>query len=263
LKINILTLFPGMFEGFLGESIIKKAISNNLLEINIINIRDYCFDKHKQADDTPFGGGAGMVLKPEPLFAALEDIDTEGLVIYTSPQGKTLTQELVNNYAYNHKELTIIAGHYEGIDERVIDEFVDEEISVGDYVLTGGELPAMIIADAVARIVPNVLGKKESYENDSFFNGLLDNPHYTRPAEFRGKKVPDVLLSGHHKNIDLWRKKESLKRTYLRRPDLLKNKELDKLEIKLLNEIIKEVEEQEKAKASAEKPIEEIKKEKN
>lgn len=230
-----------MFDGFMGESIIKKAINNDLLEINIINIRDYCYDKHKQADDMPFGGGAGMVLKPEPLFFALEKLNTKGKIIYTSPQGKTLTQDIVNNYALNSEELTIIAGHYEGIDERVIEEFVDDEISIGDYVLTGGELPAMIIADAVARIVPGVLGNKDSYENDSFFNGLLDNPHYTRPAEFNGKKVPDVLLSGHHKNIDLWRKKESLKRTYLRRPDLLENREFTKEEIKLLNEIKNEI----------------------
>lgn len=231
-----------MFEGFLGESIIKRAINGKLLEINIINIRDYCFDKHNQADDMPFGGGAGMVLKPEPLFCALEELKTKGKVIYTSPQGKTLTQNIVNDFALNSKEITIIAGHYEGIDERVIEEFVDEEISVGDYVLTGGELPAMIIADAIARIVPGVLGNKESYENDSFFNGLLDNPHYTRPSEFRGKKVPDVLLSGHHKNIDIWRKKESLKRTYLRRPDLLENKIFSKEEKKLLIEIKKEIE---------------------
>ncbi|MBZ4682605.1 MAG: tRNA (guanine37-N1)-methyltransferase [Fusobacteriaceae bacterium] len=244
MKINILTLFPEMFKGFLSESIIKRAIENELIKINIINIRDYTFDKHKQVDDTPFGGGGGMVLKPEPLFRALENLKNSK-IIYTSPQGETLTQDLVKELS-KEEEITIIAGHYEGIDERVIDEFVDLEISIGDYVLTGGELPAMIITDAISRLIPGVLGNSASYENDSFYNGLLDYPHYTRPAEYNGLKVPDVLLSGHHKNIEIWRKKESIKRTYIRRPDLikekLKNKEFSKLELKLLNEIKNEIE---------------------
>jgi tRNA (guanine37-N1)-methyltransferase len=233
-----------MFKGFLSESIIKRAIENELIKINIINIRDYTFDKHKQVDDTPFGGGGGMVLKPEPLFRALENLKNSK-IIYTSPQGETLTQDLVKELS-KEEEITIIAGHYEGIDERVIDEFVDLEISIGDYVLTGGELPAMIITDAISRLIPGVLGNSASYENDSFYNGLLDYPHYTRPAEYNGLKVPDVLLSGHHKNIEIWRKKESIKRTYIRRPDLikekLKNKEFSKLELKLLNEIKNEIE---------------------
>lgn len=237
MKINILTLFPKMFEGFLGESIIARAIKANLVEVNIIDIRDYCFDKHKQADDVPFGGGSGMVMKPEPLFMALENLS--GKVIYTSPQGERLNQNIVKELLEN-EELTIIAGHYEGIDERVIEEKVDMEISIGDFVLTGGELPAMVIADALIRLIPNVI-KKESYENDSFFNGLLDYPHYTRPAEYKDLKVPEVLLSGHHKKIDEWRLKESLKRTYLRRKDLLENRELTKLEKKLLEEIKQEI----------------------
>ncbi|UUV17990.1 tRNA (guanosine(37)-N1)-methyltransferase TrmD [Fusobacteria bacterium ZRK30] len=237
MKINILTLFPAMFAGFKSESIIKRAINSGSLEINIIDIRDYTFDKHNTADDTPFGGGAGMVLKAEPIFRALEN--TSGKVIYTSPQGVTLNQNLSNDLSAE-EEITIIAGHYEGIDERVIEEKVDLEISIGDFVLTGGELPAMVIADSIARLLPGVI-KKDSYEQDSFYNGLLDHPHYTRPAEFDGLKVPEILLSGHHKNIELWRKKESLKRTYLRRPDLLEGREFTKEEKKLLKEIVEEL----------------------
>lgn len=240
MKITILTLFPGMFEGFLGESIIKRAIANNLIEIEIINIRDYAFDKHKQVDDTPFGGGCGMLLKPEPLSRALEDIQQKGKVIFTSPQGKTLNQDLVKELI-KEENITIIAGHYEGIDERVIEKYVDMEISIGDYVLTGGELPSMIIADAIARLVPGVLGNSESYTNDSFFNGLLDCPHYTRPAQYEGQDVPEVLLSGHHKNIEKWRKKESIKRTLLRRPDLIEKKDFTKEETKILEEVKKEL----------------------
>ncbi|MCK5780722.1 MAG: tRNA (guanosine(37)-N1)-methyltransferase TrmD [Psychrilyobacter sp.] len=237
MKINILTLFPGMFSGFTSESIIKRAINSGSLEINIVDIRDYTFDKHNTADDTPFGGGAGMVLKAEPILKALEGID--GKVIYTSPQGVRLNQKLSNELSVE-KEITIIAGHYEGIDERVIDEKVDLEISIGDFVLTGGELPAMVIADSIARLLPGVI-KQDSYEQDSFYNGLLDHPHYTRPAKIGDLEVPEILLSGHHKNIELWRKKESLKRTYLRRPDLLENREFTKEEKKMLDEIKKEV----------------------
>lgn len=228
-----------MFVGFTGESIIKKAIENGYLEVNIINIRDFAFDKHKQVDDTPFGGGAGMVMKPEPLFRALDSLKSEGPIIYTSPQGERLSQNISNELS-RLKEITIIAGHYEGIDERVVERYVDREISIGDFVLTGGELPAMVIADSVARLIPGVLGNSKSYENDSFYNGLLDHPHYTRPASYENIDVPEVLLSGHHKNIELWRKKESLRRTYLRRPELLKVKELDKVEKKLLDEVKKE-----------------------
>ena len=237
MKINILTLFPAMFDGFKSESIIKRAINSGSLEINIIDIREYTFDKHNTADDTPFGGGAGMVLKAEPIFRALEN--TSGKVIYTSPQGVTLHQNLSNELSLE-EEITIIAGHYEGIDERVIEEKVDLEISIGDFVLTGGELPAMVIADSIARLLPGVINK-ESYEQDSFYNGLLDHPHYTRPAEFDGLKIPEILLSGHHKNIELWRKKESLKRTYMRRPDLLEGRKFTKEEKKLLKEIVEEL----------------------
>ena len=238
MKINILTLFPKMFEGFISESIIARAIKSEVVEFNIVDIRNYCYDKHKQADDIPFGGGNGMVMKPEPIFRALEDV--KGKVIYTSPQGQKLNQQLVKEIS-EEKEITIIAGHYEGLDERIVEHKVDMEISIGDFVLTGGELPAMIIADAIIRLLPNVI-KKESYENDSFFNGLLDYPHYTRPADFNGIKVPDVLISGNHKKIEEWRIRESLKRTYIRRKDLLEKKDLSNSERKILNEIIKELE---------------------
>lgn len=241
MKITILTLFPEMFSGFLGESIIKRAINNGLIDVELINIRDYAFDKHRQVDDTPFGGGAGMLLKPEPLFRALEDIKNRGKVIFTSPQGKTLNQDLVKNLVLEDS-LTIIAGHYEGIDERVIEKYVDMEISIGDFVLTGGELPAMVITDAIARLIPEVLGNSESYTNDSFYDGLLDCPHYTRPAIYEGINVPEILLSGHHKNIEKWRKKESIKRTLIRRPDLIEKKEFNKEESKLLKEIKEELE---------------------
>lgn len=242
MKINILTLFPEMFLGFKSESIIGKALEKKLLEINVIDIREFCYDKHKQADDMPFGGGAGMVMKPEPLFRALNTVG--GKVVYTTPQGIKFNQKLAIELSHE-KEITIIAGHYEGIDERVVENRVDLEVSIGDFVLTGGELPAMMITDCIARLVPGVI-KKESYENDSFFNGLLDYPHYTRPADYEGMKVPEVLLSGHHKNIETWRLKESLKRTYLRRKDLLDNRELSKGEKKLLTEIKRDLGKEEK-----------------
>ncbi|MGL6064775.1 MAG: tRNA (guanosine(37)-N1)-methyltransferase TrmD [Fusobacteriaceae bacterium] len=233
MKINILTLFPEFFNNFKVESIIGRAIRDEKIDVNIINIRDYCFDKHKQADDTPSGGGAGMVMKPEPIFRALENC--KGKTIYVSPQGVVFNQEIAIELS-KEKEITIICGHYEGIDERVIEHAVDLEISVGDFVLTGGEIPAMLISDCIARMIPGVI-KKESYENDSFYNGLLDYPHYTKPPEYEGLKVPEVLLSGHHKKIEEWRLKESLKRTLLRRPDILEGREFSKLEKKLMKEI--------------------------
>lgn len=241
MKINILTLFPEMFVGFKSESIIKRAIEKDALDINVVNIRDFAEGRHSQADDMPFGGGAGMVMKPEPLLKALAHLEevsmstTPSKVIYTSPQGIRLDQNIANSLALEG-EITIIAGHYEGIDERVVEKKVDMEISIGDFVLTGGELPAMVIADAIARLVPGVI-KKESYENDSFYNGLLDHPHYTRPASYEGLDVPSVLLSGNHGKIEEWRLKESLKRTAKRRPDLLKDREFSKLEKKLMKEI--------------------------
>ena len=238
MKFNVLTLFPSLFNEFKNESIIKRAIEQKLIEINVINIRDFAYDKHKQVDDMPFGGGAGMVMKPEPLFRALDTV--KGKVIYMSPQGLKYDQKLAIDLS-KIDEITLLAGHYEGIDERVIQSKVDMEISIGDYVLTGGEIPAMAIIDSVSRLVDGVI-KKESYENDSFFSGLLDYPHYTRPAEYEGYQVPEILLSGHHKNIEKWRLKQSLKRTLLRRPDLLKNYDFSEEEKKLLEEIKREIE---------------------
>lgn len=235
MKITVLTLFPDFFSAFQSESIIGRAIEMGKVEIVIRDIRDYCYDKHKQADDMPFGGGAGMVMKPEPLFRALADCS--GKVIYTSPQGEKFSQKMALDLS-EESELVIIAGHYEGIDERVIEEKVDMEISIGDYVLTGGELPAMVMMDSIIRLLPGVI-RRESYENDSFFQGLLDYPQYTRPADYEGCKVPEVLLSGHHKKIEEWRFYQSVKRTLERRPDLLQGRVWTKREKKILGELIK------------------------
>lgn len=219
MKIDILTLFPKMFEGFLSESIIKRAINNNHVEINIIDFRKYSLLKNNQVDDTPYGGGAGMVLMCEPVVRAIEDIKTENsLVILTCPQGKVYNEKIAHELK-NYKHLIIICGHYEGYDER-IREFVDVEISIGDYVLTGGEIPAMAITDSVVRLLDGVINK-ESFVEDSFTENLLDYPTYTKPADFRGLKVPEVLLSGNHAKINEYRKSEQIKRTKLRRPDLM------------------------------------------
>ncbi|MCX5751271.1 MAG: tRNA (guanosine(37)-N1)-methyltransferase TrmD [Candidatus Saganbacteria bacterium] len=239
MRIDILTLFPGILTGPIEESLLKKARDKGLLDIRIINIRDFTVDKHKTADDNPYGGGAGMVLKPEPVFKAVESvgIDKDTKVILLSPAGNRLSQKKAKELA-KEKHLVLICGHYEGIDERVKEELVTEEISIGDYVLTGGELPALVLIDAVARFVPGVVKEKESVEKDSFNDkGLLDYPCYTRPEEFRGKKVPEVLLSGNHKKIEHWRKTEALRRTLQRRPDLIDAAKLDKEEQQILKEI--------------------------
>ena len=220
MKINILTLFPNMFDGFLTESIIKRAIESEKVDINIKNLRDYSKNKHKQVDDTPYGGGAGMVLMCEPVFDAVEDLKNKNTkVIMMTPQGKTYNQKMAEKLS-KEKDLLIICGHYEGFDER-ISSLVDEEISIGDYVLTGGEIPAMVLTDSVTRLIPGVI-ENESIENESFNNDLLDYPTYTKPREYKGMKVPDVLLSGDHKKIDEWRKEEQIKKTKEKRPDLLK-----------------------------------------
>ena len=241
---DILTLFPEMFAGPFGESIIGRAQAQELLDINLVDIRDYTEDKHHTADDYPYGGGAGMVLKPEPVFRAVEDIKSQrskqAPVIFLTPQGKRLEQDMIKNYS-RQPGLTLLCGHYEGIDERIRDSLVDEEISIGDYVLTGGELPAMVFVDAVARMLPGVLGDEQSRIEDSFYQGLLDHPQYTRPREYNDLEVPQVLLSGNHAKIDRWRKKQALKRTYLRRPDLLTHEELDREEQELLAEIKEEI----------------------
>ena len=221
MKFDILTLFPEMFEG-IKQSIIGKAIEKDLIEVNLINIRDFSKDKHKKVDDTPYGGGAGMVMRPDVVYDAYNSIKSDNAkVIYLSPKGKTLNQEKVKELA-NENHIILLCGHYEGIDQRVLDEIVDEEISIGDYVLTGGEIPAMVLIDSVSRYIDGVI-TKESVEEESFSNGLLEYPQYTRPEIFLDKRVPEVLLSGHHENIRKWREEKSLEITRHNRPDLLEN----------------------------------------
>ena len=235
MKFSVLTLFPEMFD-CLKQSIIGKAEEKKLININVINMRDFSKDKHKKVDDTPYGGGAGMVIKPDIVYDSFKSIkDDKAKVIYLSPQGKKLNQKKVERLS-KEEHLILLCGHYEGIDQRVIDEIVDEEISIGDYVLTGGELPAMVLIDSVSRYIDGVLDE-ESIKEESFSNNMLEYPQYTRPEIFLNQKVPEVLLSGHHENIRKWRRKESLKNTYKKRPELLKNIELSKEDIKILNEI--------------------------
>lgn len=224
MKFNVLTLFPEMFEP-MKQSILKRAQENNLIEINLINIRDFSKNKHKKVDDYPYGGGAGMLIRPDVVYNAYQSIKNKdnAKVIYLSPQGKTLTQSKVKDLS-KQENLILLCGHYEGIDERVLEEIVDEEISIGDYVLTGGEIPAMVLIDSVCRYVDGVIST-ESTSEESFSNGLLEYPQYTRPEVFLNKKVPDVLLSGHHENIENWRKEQAIKITKKKRPELLKNNE--------------------------------------
>ncbi len=257
MRIDILTLFPKMFEAILSESILKRAQEAKLIKINFYNLRNFSHDKHKKVDDRPFGGGPGMVLRPEPIFEALESITEESKIpacpsvrrgcscssgrraasgkaqksirtILLSPHGKKFDQKLAKKFS-KFQHLILICGHYEGVDERVRKNIVTDEVSVGDYVLTGGELPAMILIDAIVRLIPGVLGNEASANNDSFNEGLLEYPQYTRPAIYRGMKVPDVLLSGNHRRIEAWRLKQALNTTLMQRPDLLK-KELKRNE---------------------------------
>ena len=234
MKFNVLTLFPEMFLA-LDESIIGRGKEKGLIDINLINIRDFSKNKHKKVDDTPYGGGAGMVMEPTVVYDAYCSVkEPNAKVIYMSPQGKTLNQQMIQDLA-KEENIILLCGHYEGIDQRVIDEIVDEEISIGDYVLTGGELPAMVLIDSVSRYVEGVL-KEDSIQEESFTNGLLEYPQYTRPEIFLGKRVPEVLLSGHHENIKEWRKNQSIINTYLKRPDLLREIELSDKEQKMLSE---------------------------
>lgn len=239
MKFDVLTLFPEMFSA-LNESILGKAQQKHLIEINYTNIRDFSKDKHKKVDDTPYGGGAGMVMRADVVYDAYKSVKTpESKLIYLSPQGKTLNQKKVEELS-NEKHLILLCGHYEGIDQRVIDKIVDEEISVGDYVLTGGEIPAMILIDSVSRYIQGVL-KEDSTKEESFSNGLLEYPQYTRPEIFEGEKVPEVLLTGHHQNIENWRKYQSIINTKKKRPDLLENYHFSKEEKKILEKMKNEV----------------------
>ncbi|HEX3019954.1 MAG TPA: tRNA (guanosine(37)-N1)-methyltransferase TrmD [Chitinispirillaceae bacterium] len=222
---DILTLFPSMFQGAFSDSIIKRALQKKLISIDIHDIRDYSEDlKHKTVDDYPYGGDAGMLMKPEPLAGAIKDAKTRlrelnPVVVYLSPQGELLNQQVVKSFI-NEKSLILLCGRYKGIDQRICDKYVDREISIGDYVLSGGEIPAMVMVDAITRLIPGVLGNLDSAENDSHYNGLLSWPQYTRPEIFEEMRVPDVLISGHHANILKWQKEQSIEMTKKRRPDL-------------------------------------------
>lgn len=229
MRIDVLTLFPPMFEGVFGASILGKAQEKGLVRFRTVNFRDFANNKHHTVDDYPFGGGGGMVLKPEPIFAAVEHLTSEGearpRIVLMCPQGETFTQRKAEQLA-REEHLLFICGHYEGYDERIREHLVTDELSIGDYVLTGGELPAMVVIDSVVRLLPGVLGNEQSAVTDSFSTGLLEYPHYTRPAQFREWSIPEVLVSGHHDNIAKWRREQSLLRTLRRRPDLLDKAEL-------------------------------------
>jgi tRNA (guanine37-N1)-methyltransferase len=243
MHFDIFTLFPAMFQGPFTESILKRAQEKELLSIALHNIRDATTDKHHIVDDYPYGGGAGMVMKPDPIFAAIEAVHQGGPIIYLTPQGRLFNQQIAQELAQEPR-VTLLCGHYEGIDERVCQHLVTDEISIGDYVLTGGELAAMILVDAVSRLTPGVLAE-DSTQEESHSSNLLEYPHYTRPPEFRNWPVPDILLSGHHAQIAKWRRKESLKRTQARRPDLYQKLDLSsKQDRKLLKEIEAEEKEQ-------------------
>lgn len=249
MRCAVVTLFPDMVAPVLGQSILKRAQEKGLLEVGVENLRDYTFDRHKTADDVPYGGGAGMVMKAEPVLRAIDALrgryqtshpGTTLRVIVPSPQGRPFTQELAHSLAQDERVVVFVCGHYEGMDERVRLALHPEEISVGDYVLTGGELPALVMIDAAARLVPGVLGDAASAAEESFTEGLLEYPHYTRPADVRGMAVPEVLVSGHHEAIRVWRRKEALRNTYLKRPDLLQDRELGVEDRRLLNEVMQE-----------------------
>ncbi len=236
MKFDILTLFPEMFEA-LNESIIGRAKEKGIIEINVKNIRDFSKDKHKKVDDTVYGGGAGMLIRPDVVMDSYNSVKSEkSTVIYLSPQGKKLTQEMVVNFAKNEEHLILLCGHYEGIDQRVLDEIVDEEVSIGDYVLTGGELPAMVLVDSISRYLEGVI-TEESTDEESFSNGLLEYPQYTRPEIFNDIKVPEVLLSGHHENIKKWRRQKSLEITLEKRPDLIEYANLSEEDKKYIEKL--------------------------
>ena len=245
MRIDILTLFPEMCESVMCESIIGRAREKGIIEINCHQIRDYAFDKHKRVDDSTYGGGMGMLMKAEPIALCFEDIckstDTRPYFIYMSPKGKTLTQKKLIELS-ECKNIAILCGHYEGVDQRLIDEYIDEEISIGDYVLTGGELPALVLADAVSRLIPGVLSDDVCFSEESHYGGLLEYPQYTKPSVWRNREVPEVLLSGHHANITAWRRERSLEETFFKRPDLLESAELTEKDRKFLSTLMRNAE---------------------
>ncbi len=243
MKCDVLTLFPDVITAYLNESILKRAQKKKLLEVKVYNIREFASDKHKTVDDYSFGGGSGMVIKPEPLFKAIDFIKKDNVprrIILLSPQGRLFNQSIAEEFSQEKRRLVFICGRYEGIDERVNISLVDDEISIGDYVMTGGELAASVIIDASTRLIKGALGNERSVEEESFSWGLLDYPHYTRPREFQGLSVPEVLISGNHREIWLWRRKEALKKTLKVRPDLIKEAQLTDDDKQLISEIKKE-----------------------
>lgn len=243
MRCDVLTIFPEIINAYLNEGILKRAAQKGLFDARVCDIRDFAEGRHKETDYYPFGGGPGMVFKPEPVFRAMDALSENGeprRVVLLSPQGKAFDQAMAEEFSREEKRLVFICGRYEGIDERVRLSLVDEEVSIGDYVLTGGELAALVIIDAVTRLIPGVLGDERSIENESFSWGLLDYPHYTRPREFRGLGVPEVLMSGNHKDIEIWRRKEALRKTMHMRPELLEKINLTDLDKKLISEIEEE-----------------------
>lgn len=239
IKFDVLTLFPEMLESVLGDSIIGRARKKELLKINFTDIRDFTQNKHRKVDDYPYSGGGGMLMGPQPIYDAymsiVKDLNYKPLTIYMSPQGRVFDQKTAIELSKN-EHIVILCGHYEGIDQRVLDEIVDMEISIGDFVLTGGEIPAMAVIDTVSRLIPGVLAGEGSYENESHFNGLLEYPQYTRPSIWHGKEIPQILISGHHSNIEKWKREQSLINTYNKRPDMLKKANLTDADIKFLEE---------------------------
>lgn len=243
MKFDIITIFPRIFDAYLSEGILRRASERGIIDVRVHNLRDHTSDKHKTVDDYPYGGGPGMVMKPEPFFSAVKSVKEDGidtLTVMVSPQGRVFDQALAVALSKETRRLLFLCGRYEAIDERVRDSLVDEEISVGDYILTGGELPALVIIDAVVRLLPGALGDEYSAKEESFSWGLLDYPHYTRPPEFDGMKVPDVLVSGNHREIARWRRKEALRRTLRRRPELIGNASLADEDMTLISEIKEE-----------------------
>ncbi len=240
LKVDILTLFPEMFDAVLKNSIIGRAVENGILEINCVQIRDFAFNKHRQVDDYPYGGGQGMVMQAEPIFLAYksvcEGLDYKPKTIYMSPQGKTFRQSTAKRLS-KEKHLVILCGHYEGVDQRVLDEIVDVEISVGDFVLTGGEIAAMVVVDATARMLPGVLACEDAFVDESHFNGLLEYPQYTRPSVWNGREVPEVLLSGNHKMIEDWKRTEAIANTFKKRRGMLSKARLNKKDLEIVEKL--------------------------
>lgn len=245
MRCEIITIFPAIFEAYFSEGILKRAVQKGIVDLRVHDLREFASNRHRTVDDYPYGGGSGMVMKPEPFFAAVESVKSDGLgtrTIMLTPQGRPFHQGMAEELSRYSGRLLFLCGRYEGIDERVREELVDMEVSIGDYVLTGGELPALVIIDTLVRLLPGALGDARSAEEESFSWGILDYPHYTRPPEFRGRRVPDVLLSGNHKDITRWRRKEALRKTLRMRPELLKRVPLSKEDHKLLSEIEEEKE---------------------